>query len=114
MRRSRYKDFVKSEKQARKDYESFFEGVPVVNEVEAPEVESYNTYCIHDFRTKETVFVNESAKKMFDRMNKECIGNKAQAIEAQYRLEDYKESVGLLAASLVCVVMTMLIAFYVL
>lgn len=34
----RYRDFEKSLKQAWNDYEAFFDGVPVINEVEAPEI----------------------------------------------------------------------------
>jgi len=37
--KSRYKDFEKSEKQAWADFENYFDGVPTVNEVEAPEMQ---------------------------------------------------------------------------
>lgn len=36
--RRRYRDFEKSEKLAWNDFETFFDGVPTVNEVEAPKV----------------------------------------------------------------------------
>lgn len=101
--RRRYRDFEKSEKQARKDFNAFFDGVPPVaksykealanfvktwdeikgiNEVEAPAME--HDYVVYDEKTLEEAGVSEQAyrilegvKKRWEKEKRELIGDTA-------------------------------------
>ncbi len=103
-RRSRYKDFEKSEKQAMKDHELLFEYDPIiVNEVEAPAIEPTEEmkYILEDTATGEEQEVTQPVYHMMCAVHKRWAEEKRvakqEAIDRQYKYLNAKDMLVVMA-----------------
>jgi len=101
--KSRYKDFEKSEKQAWKDYEAFFNDVLTVNEVEAPAIEPTEEmkYILEDTATGEEQEVTQPVYHMMCAVHKRWAEEKRvakqEAIDRQYKYLNAKDMLVVMA-----------------